>query len=72
METELITLAHSCRELSPIIDIVTSLGDATGLPKDFTLMHVSIHEDNAGVLILAQTLPSQYTPQSKHYAVNTV
>ena len=33
---------------------------------------MSIHEDNAGALILAETLPPQYTPRSKHYAIKTV
>ncbi len=35
-------------------------------------MKVSIHEDNAGALILAQILSPQYTPLSKHYAMNTI
>ena len=35
-------------------------------------MHVSIHEDNARALILAETLPPQHTPQSKHYAIKTI
>ena len=34
-------------------------------------MHVCIHENNAGALVLAQTLPPQFTPASKHYAVKT-
>lgn len=34
-------------------------------------MHVRIHEDNAGALVLANTLPPQFTPASKHYAVKT-
>ncbi len=33
-----------------------------GLPtKDFTTMHVSIHKDNVGALVLAET-PPQFTP----------
>ena len=35
-------------------------------------VNVSIHEDNAGALILAETLPPQHTPRSKHYAVKTI
>ena len=35
-------------------------------------MHSCIHEDNAGALILADTLPPQYTPQSKHYHIKTI
>jgi hypothetical protein len=35
-------------------------------------MKVSVHEDNAGALILAQTLPPQFTPRSKYYASKTI
>ena len=35
-------------------------------------MKVTIHEDNAGALVLAETLPPQFTPRSKHYAIKTV
>jgi hypothetical protein len=31
-------------------------------------MQLSVHEDNSGVLVLAKTLPPQFTPRSKHYA----
>lgn len=73
MEAEIIALAHSCRELFPIIDLVISLGKAVGLPtEDLTTMHVSIHEDNAGALVLAETIPPQFTPRSKYYAIKTV
>jgi hypothetical protein len=34
-------------------------------------MHVIIHEDNAGALILVKTVPPQFTPRSKAYAVKT-
>ena len=54
------------------IDMVTSLSDAVGLPKVLTTMHVSIHEDNAGALILTETLPHLCTPWSKHYAIKTI
>ena len=41
-----------------MIDIVKEIGQTVGLEtKDMTSMHVSIHEDNAGALILAETLP---------------
>ena len=35
-------------------------------------MNVSIHEDNAGELILAKTLPPKFTPRSKYYASKTI
>ena len=72
-EAEVIALAHSCRELFPIIDLVTELGMVVNLPtQDLTTIHVSIHEDNTGALVLAETLPPQFTPRSKYYAIKTV
>ena len=35
-------------------------------------MNVSIHEYNLGALVLAKTLPPQFTTQSKYYAINTI
>ena len=35
-------------------------------------MKVSVHEDNAGALILAQKLPPEYPPRSKHYHTKTI
>ena len=72
MEAEVTALAHSCRVLLLIIDMVASLSDAVGFPKDLTTMQVTVHEDNAGALILAKTLPPQYTPPSKHYAKKAI
>ena len=72
MEAEIVALAHSCRELFPIMDMVTFLGTRFGLPLKETTMNVSIHEDNAGALVLAETLPPQFTPRSKHYAIKTI
>lgn len=73
MEAEIIALAHCCRELFPVMDIVKEMGDVLNLPtKDMSTMHVSIHEDNAGALVLAETIPPQFTPRSKYYAIKTV
>jgi len=72
MEAEINALAHSCRELFPVIDMTKALGKAVGLPVGDTTISVSIHEDNAGALILAQTLPPQFTHRSKHYATKTI
>ena len=72
MEAEIVALAHSCRELFPIMDMCESLCKTVGLPLGETTMNVSIHEDNAGALVLAETLPPQYTPRSKHYHVKTI
>ncbi|KAL7465925.1 hypothetical protein ACHAXS_006230 [Conticribra weissflogii] len=72
MEAEIVALAHSCRELFPIMDMVSLLGPAVGLEVGDTTLNVSIHEDNAGALVLAETLPPQYTPRSKHYHIKTI
>ena len=73
MESETTVLAHSCRELFPIMDLVKEVGAIVGLPtKDLTTMHITIHEDNAGALVLAETIPPQFTPRSKYYAIKTI
>ncbi len=72
MEAEIVALASCCRELFPIIDLVDLIGESVGLSREGSVkMHVSIHEDNAGALVLANTKPPQYTPRSKHYAIKT-
>jgi hypothetical protein len=35
-------------------------------------MKLSVHEDNSGALVLTKTLPPQFTPQSKYYAIKTI
>ena len=58
MEAEIVALAHCCRELYPVCDIVKEVDDVAGLgTDDLSLMHVSVHEDNAGALVLAETIP---------------
>ncbi len=48
------------------------LGEKVGLPVSDATMNVSIHEDNAGALVLVETLPPQFTPRSKHYAIKMI
>jgi hypothetical protein len=72
MEAEIIALAACCRELFPIIDMVTSLTSSVHLPIGETTMNLSVHEDNSGALVLAKTLPPQFTPRSKYYASKTI
>ncbi len=78
MEAEVIALGSCCRELLPIIALVDEIGIAIGIKKsddkdsNSSIMHVTIHEDNSGALILAMTPPPQFTPCSKHYAIKTI
>jgi hypothetical protein len=52
--------------------MVSSVTKSVKLPIGKTTMNVSIHEDNSGALVLAKTLPPQFTPQSKYYAIKTI
>ena len=51
MEAEIIALVTCCRELFPIIDMVTSLTSSVNLPIGETTMNLSVHEDNLGALV---------------------
>ncbi len=42
------------------------------LPIGETTMKLSVHEDNSGALVLVKTLPPQFTPCSKYYAIKTI
>ena len=54
-------------------DIVKEVSKVVGLATDnLSSMHVSVHEDNAGALVLAETIPPEFTPRSKYYAIKTV
>ena len=59
LEAEINVLEHCCCELFPVLDMTINTGN------------VHVHEDNAGVFILAQTLPPQCTHGSKYYATKT-
>jgi hypothetical protein len=72
MEAKIIALSACCRELFPIMHMVSSVTKSVKLPIGKTTMNVSIHEANSGELVLAKTLPPQFTPQSKYYAVKTI
>ncbi len=71
-------MGSCCRELLPIIALVDEIGVAVGIKKpddndsNSSTMHVTIHEENSGALILATMPPPQFTPHSKNYAVKTI
>ena len=71
MENEIMALSLCYRELFPIIDMVRSLAEATHFLIEQTTMKVFIYEDNSGTLVLAKTLPPQFIPRSKFYAIKT-
>ncbi len=72
MEVEVIALGACMRELIMIMDMVQSLAVVVGIPAGDVNMRVSVHEDNSGALVLAETLPPQSTPHSKYFATKTI
>ncbi len=72
MEAEIIAFLACCRDLFPIINMVESVTSSVKLPIGETSMKLSVHEDNSGALVLAKTLPPQFTPHSKYYAIKTL
>ena len=73
MEAEVNDLAHCCQELFPVIDIVKEVDAVIGIKtEDLISMRLSIHEDNAGALVLSETIPPQFTPRGKYYAIKRV
>ena len=70
MEAEYVSLSTSCRDLFPIFDLTKEICSSLSLQlDDIVNMHVKIHEDNVGTLILGKLEPRRMTPRSKHYAV---
>ncbi len=61
MEANIIAIAHNCVKQIPFIDGVSIMGKAIYFPVGNTTIQVSIHEDNAGALVLAKPLLSQFT-----------
>jgi hypothetical protein len=72
MEAEIIASLAYCRDQFPIINIVVSLTGEVNLPIRVTTMKLSVHGDNSGALVLAKTLPPQFTLQSKDYFIKTI
>eukprot|EP00573_Skeletonema_grethae_P001661 CAMPEP_0201687032 /NCGR_PEP_ID=MMETSP0578-20130828/1253_1 /ASSEMBLY_ACC=CAM_ASM_000663 /TAXON_ID=267565 /ORGANISM="Skeletonema grethea, Strain CCMP 1804" /LENGTH=225 /DNA_ID=CAMNT_0048171149 /DNA_START=1101 /DNA_END=1776 /DNA_ORIENTATION=+ len=60
------------KELIGIMDLADMLAKHYGLKPVETQMNVTLFEDNAGVLVLAKTLPPEFTPRSKFYHIETI
>ncbi len=66
MQAKSIALAHSCCKLFPIMDGVNIMGNVIGFPVGNTTTQVLIHKDSARALVLAESLPPQFTSVSKY------
>ncbi len=70
MEAEYIAMSTSFRDLLPLMDKLTEISSILQLPfVPGSNIHVRIHEDNVGALVLGKLEPRRMTPRSKHYAV---
>ena len=70
MEAEYVALSSACKDLFPVMDVLSDIAGVLGLlSPDSANIHVRIHEDNAGALTLAKMEPGRMTPRSKHYAL---
>jgi len=72
MEAKVNALAACMRKLIQIMNMVQSLAVSVGIPAGEVNMRVSVHEDDLGALVLAETLPPQFTPGIKYYATKTI
>jgi hypothetical protein len=72
MEAEVIALGACMKEFILIMNMVQLLAVAVGIPAGDVNMRVSVHEDNSVALVLAETLPPQFTPGSKYYTTKTI
>ena len=55
-----------------IFNITTLLGKAVGITIGDTKMNVSVHDDDAGALVLNKTLPLHFILCSNYYAIKTI
>ncbi len=63
MEAEYIAMSTACRDLFPLIDKLTELTSVLNLPFiPGSNIHIRIHEDNAGALVLGKLEPRRITP----------
>ena len=70
MEAEYVALSTACKDLFPLVDLVTELSTFMGFKaRKSSHLHVKIHEDNVGALTLGNLEPRRMTPRSKHYAI---
>jgi hypothetical protein len=70
MEAEYNALSQAMREVLPFKNLVGIVARHVGYTDDMvTTMKVTVWEDNAGALSLANLEPGRITPRSKHYAI---
>ena len=70
MMAEYYALSTALRDVLPLRDLVTTVSKAVGISEEhLSTFKVTCWEDNVGALTLANLVPGQNTPRSKHYDV---
>jgi len=72
MEAEITALVHCMKELVGVMDLAKVFAEYYDLGPIESNMNVTIHEDNSGALVLANTIPPEFTPRSKFYHLETI
>jgi hypothetical protein len=72
MEAEITALVHCMKELVGVMDLAKVFCEHYDLGQIEANMNVTIHEDNSGALVLANTIPPEFTPRSKFYHLETI
>jgi len=60
------------KELVGVMDLAKVFAEYYDLGPIESNMNVTIHEDNSGALVLANTIPPEFTPRSKFYHLETI
>ena len=55
-----------------MMDMVDILGQSVGISVGGATINVSMHEYNAGALVLVETFPPRFTPRGNHYATKII
>jgi hypothetical protein len=70
MEEKYEALSMYCQDLFTIIDVTKELCSLFNLDMQASAdLHIKIHKENVGALVLGKLEPRQMAPCSKHYAI---
>ena len=70
MELEYVDLSTACKNIFPVINLITKLSRKVGISKPgATNIHVWMHEESVGALTLGRLEPRRITPCLKHYTL---
>ena len=65
VDVNIILLDHIFSELFTNMETVDFFVEAVGIPTGDTNINVSINEDNSGLLVMGNNLPTKFTPHKQ-------